>query len=212
MLRSLSGLVCGPRAVRDRQGCTAGQRAFFHVQSFGKPGTRGSVPNINMWGNWHGASIPQKKPRFHRKRGPALTAFVGFGCSFGAKWFGGYARNGKDDNYALRARNGLLRKMASMQGVGFVFKNYVEWNPPGMLIYCGPPYKGTTGYNGVGAFDHDLFWSTMREWSKSNSVYVSEYTAPENWECIWEQSVKLSMHDSTGGYPERIEKIFRLFA
>lgn len=29
----------------------------------------------------------------HKDEDPALTAFVGFGCTFGAKWFGGYARD-----------------------------------------------------------------------------------------------------------------------
>lgn len=29
----------------------------------------------------------------HPDTDPALTAFVGFGCSFGAKWWGGYALN-----------------------------------------------------------------------------------------------------------------------
>lgn len=31
----------------------------------------------------------------------ALRAFVGFGCSFSGKWFGGYARNNRDENYIL---------------------------------------------------------------------------------------------------------------
>lgn len=31
---------------------------------------------------------------------PVLAGFVGFGCSFGGKWFGGYARNKGGTNYA----------------------------------------------------------------------------------------------------------------
>ena len=31
--------------------------------------------------------------REHKDENPALTGFVGFGCSFGGKWFGGLARN-----------------------------------------------------------------------------------------------------------------------
>ena len=29
----------------------------------------------------------------HKDENPALTGFVGFACSFGGKWFGGYARD-----------------------------------------------------------------------------------------------------------------------
>jgi DNA adenine methylase len=40
----------------------------------------------------------------------ALRGFAGYGCSFGGKWFGGYARNARADNFALQSRNSLLRK------------------------------------------------------------------------------------------------------
>lgn len=39
----------------------------------------------------------------HKDENPALTGFVGFGCSFGGKWFGGLASNKKGDNYCTRA-------------------------------------------------------------------------------------------------------------
>ena len=52
------------------------------------------------------------------------TAFAAFGCSFGGKEWGGYARNAKGDNYALRARKSLLKKAKSMQGVEFLHTNY----------------------------------------------------------------------------------------
>lgn len=47
--------------------------------------------------------------RDHKDEKPALTGFVGFGCSFGGKWFGGLARNKKGDNYCARANRSLLK-------------------------------------------------------------------------------------------------------
>lgn len=41
----------------------------------------------------------------HKNEDPALAGFVGFGCTFGAKWFGGYAR----DKRGCVARGGTLR-------------------------------------------------------------------------------------------------------
>lgn len=40
----------------------------------------------------------------HKDWDPVLAGFVGFGCSFGGKWFGGYARNATGTNYALQSK------------------------------------------------------------------------------------------------------------
>lgn len=40
----------------------------------------------------------------HKDWDPVLVGFVGFGCSFGGKWFGGYARNATGTNYALQSK------------------------------------------------------------------------------------------------------------
>ncbi len=121
-----------------------------------------------------------------------MTAFVGFGCSFGGKWFGGYARRGSDtsnksrrDGYARGARNSLLTMMRYCQQVQFTCSSYEELNPLGKLVYCDPPYEGTTGYDAADVFDSDKFWNKARAWSAHNLVLVSEYNAPDDFECIW---------------------------
>ena len=62
-----------------------------------------------------------------------------------------------------------------------------------MLIYCDPPYKNTTGYK-VGKFNSDLFWNTMREWSKNNYVFISEEEAPDDFEVVWEQKKRRTLN------------------
>ena len=57
--------------------------------------------------------------REHKDEDKALTGFVGFGCSFAGKWFGGYARNKQNHNYCLASKNSLLRKMSTMYDVKF---------------------------------------------------------------------------------------------
>ena len=47
--------------------------------------------------------------RAHQDENPALTAFVGFGCTFGAKWFGGYARDVRGGVRPNRMLEGLKR-------------------------------------------------------------------------------------------------------
>lgn len=137
-----------------------------------------------------------------------LTAFAGFGCSFGGKWFGGYAKSG-DRNYAKNAKNSLMKKVANLGGVVFKCESYDKLNPNDMVIYCDPPYQNTTGYGAIGSFDHELFWEVMREWAKNNTVLISEYNAPEDFEPILEIKTKTDIRTKTGK-ENRIEKVFKL--
>lgn len=136
-----------------------------------------------------------------------LTAFVGFGVSFGGKWFGGFARSNVSRNYASNAKNSLLKQLPKIQDTEFSHKSYLDYAPTGALIYCDPPYANTTGYDGVGAFDSSLFWETMRVWSKDNTVVISEYSAPEDFVCVKEMITKTDMH-TKDGKEQRVEKLF----
>lgn len=136
-----------------------------------------------------------------------MTAFLGFGCSFAGKWFGGFARS-NDRNYASNAKNSLIKKAPKLKDVKFKYQPYQNVNVSGCLIYCDPPYANTTGYGAVGDFDSDLFWQTMREWvSKGNTVVVSEYVAPDDFVCVVEIGTKTDMHTKSGK-EKRIEKLF----
>lgn len=80
--------------------------------------------------------------------------------------------------------------------------------PDGAVVYCDPPYKGTEEYV-EGGFNHDEFWQWVREQSKNNPVYVSEYSAPEDFICIRSFPQKSTLQ---GGHQEHRnqpdEKIF----
>ena len=116
-----------------------------------------------------------------------LVAFVGFGCSFAGKYFGGYARGG-DQNYASCANNSITKKHTTMDTVKFVTSNYSDVQiPPESFIYCDIPYKDTTKYS-VGSFDHETFYNYAKQkQSEGHIVYVSEYehNVPEDWKVVW---------------------------
>lgn len=137
-----------------------------------------------------------------------LTAFVGFGCSFGGKWFGGYAARGSR-NYALNAKNSLLEMLPRIRDAKFSYRMYDEWEPKPSLIYCDPPYRETTAYGALPSFDHDKFWQVMREWSRIADVYISEYQAPEDFECVLEIFTRTDMRGKEGAMLSRIERLFR---
>lgn len=139
-----------------------------------------------------------------------MTAFVGFGCSFAGKWFGGYARSEGKNCYAKTSKNSLMKQLPLIKDVRFIYGMYEDYEPINHVIYCDPPYADTTQYGAFKGFDSDRFWENMREWSKRNTVFVSEYKAPKDFVCVLE--IKSQMGMTTGeGEGERIKRNERLF-
>ena len=141
-----------------------------------------------------------------------LVGFVAFGCCHSGKFFGGYARDGTGRNYALNAKNSLLKKKPKLDGVIFSCLDYEEFLSKNLivgkktLIYADPPYAGTTKYKGS-QFDYDHFWDIMRKYRQMSNVklYISEYNAPSDFSCIWQQKIKTDMHCTNN---KRVEKLW----
>lgn len=137
-----------------------------------------------------------------------LKAFAGFGCSFSGKYFGGYAKNKRGDNFAMNTHNSLLRKISTMKDVKFENKSYLDISYTDALIYCDPPYVNTTKYK-IGDFDTEKFWQWCRDMSnKGNTLIISEYIAPDDFKCIWQKEVKTEIRTKENGREDRIEKLF----
>jgi DNA adenine methylase len=135
-------------------------------------------------------------PAFYNKvknqKGPsALRGFVGFLCSWNGMFFAGLAEyKNTNRNPAKEASNDIDKIKPSLRKKNVKFMNcsYDKHKPKKTLIYCDPPYKDTIGYKGTGtSFNHDKFWNTMRKWSKSNIVIISEETSPKDFKCMWKK-------------------------
>ena len=74
------------------------------------------------------------------------------------------------------------------------------------VIYCDPPYKGTTGYDGsshvTNSFDHDAFYDWCEQ--QTHPIFISEYAMPEDRFVRIAKIRKrvLMCDDSTGAYAE----------
>ena len=147
--------------------------------------------------------------RNNKDKDKPLTGFVGIGCSYSGKWFGGYARNKTGRNYCLNAHNSILKQLNEIRDIKFDCKDYKELEFDGCLIYCDPPYKDTTKYPIIGEFNTEEFWNVMRNWSKNNTVIISEYEAPYDFECIKEIHTKTDIRNSDGKRENRVERLFR---
>ncbi len=144
----------------------------------------------------------------------AYVGLVGFNATFGSKYFGGYARGFKADkvtprdipNEALRNLSEQIPKIMDIEFLCSDYRNNKYSKLKNAVIYCDPLYQGTTKYV-TDAFDYDVFWDWCRCMSKNNFVFVSEYNAPEDFECIWSKSVttSLKVHE----HEDRIERLFK---
>lgn len=144
----------------------------------------------------------------HKNEDKALAGFVGFGCSFGGKWFGGYARNKTNTNYALQSKKSLLKDMNNLMAANFTCQDYHDVIiPNNSIVYADPPYNNTTGY-GKDKFNSDEFWEYMRTISKNNKVFISEQTAPNDFECVWEKEFTRTLDVNKENQFKVTEKLF----
>ncbi len=138
-----------------------------------------------------------------------LQAFVAIACSFGGKYFGGYAR-GSNPNYAATGKRAVLKQIAKMQDVIFTNKDYRQCPIlSNSIVYCDPPYQNTTGYRTSSGFNHNHFWHWVREISQYHEVFVSEYVAPDDFEVLFQKEKKVTI-DPKKPTQIHVEKLFRL--
>jgi len=144
---------------------------------------------------------------------PELVGFAAYSCSYAGKFWGGYARGndakGKARNFAGEQRRALLVQAAGLSGGGFSVSSYADLTiPSGSTVYCDPPYANTTGYKG--GFDHAPFWAWCEDLVHDGCrLFVSEYTAPNNWASVWSRSTPSSLVKDTGSKVS-IERLFTL--
>lgn len=138
----------------------------------------------------------------------ALRAFAGFGCSFGGKWFGGYASHSPGHFTVAGSKSAILKQAAIMKGHDSTFRQGVFGSvtpDTGTVVYCDPPYAGTHKY--VMHFDYDSFWTTCQGWADSGAkVFVSEYKCPEDVKAdlIWSGVRRKSLNDKTAFATENL--------
>ena len=126
----------------------------------------------------------------------AMKALAGFASSFGGKWFAGYAYSPGRNHVAGSVRSAIKHasgfRHANVRHLDYLKAGqYVGENT---LVYCDPPYEGTTGYGAVGRFDSEQFWDTMREWTlRGAKVFVSEYTAPADFIAVWRLKARVTL-------------------
>lgn len=132
----------------------------------------------------------------------ALKGYYGVACSYYGM-FGGRYKPNVCSKIKTQMLGQLVNKYSSR--IKIICKSYDAYKPKGFVIYCDPPYKNNTLENFFKNFDHDKFWNIMREWSKDNLVFISEYEAPSDFKCIWHKQFNSCFN---GVIKNKIERLF----
>ena len=172
---------------------------------------------IEMWKSAQKGWIPPtfvSEDEFNelkREKGEsALKGYVGHQYSFGGQYFEAYApKYGKTTDSSIAS--GKVRNIATgcCNDVIFTPAPYTQFsNLKGFVIYCDPPYQGTHYKHCTFDFDYNAFWDWCRKMSKENMVFVSNYTAPEDFEEIFSLDRKITGYGTHVKDRKRVEKLF----
>lgn len=146
------------------------------------------------------------------------VGLVGFCASFGAKYFGGFARRYNKDGSVFdvpkQAINSLRKQSKTIGFKDVNFRNCSFLDLPidkikDYVIYCDIPYKGTTKY-ATACFPYDEFYKWVNEMAEHNTILISEYDMPSVFKCIWQKDLKTSLGSGVNGNTDkiRVEKLF----
>lgn len=153
---------------------------------------------------------------YHAKTGEhymdiGLVGWIGWMGSYNGRFFdGGYSgHNVKGRDYIGEQIRNTLKQMDGLVGVTFSCKSLFDISPKKKaLLYFDIPYKGTKGYSS-GSFDYDRFYDKCKELTvQGNVVFISEYTMPDDFVCVWEKEVTNSLNPNITYRP--VEKLFTL--
>ena len=139
-----------------------------------------------------------------------MRGYVGFALSYAGKWFGGWCRDGQNKrDYVAEAYKNAVKQSILLKNCIFINDDFMHISYiSNSIIYIDPPYEATTKYKDIN-FDYNYFWHWCRKMSKNGyKVYISEYNAPNDFECIYEKKIKSSLTKNTGS-KEGIERLFK---
>lgn len=138
-----------------------------------------------------------------------IDCLMYFACSFSASFKSSWAIGHPYEDFVRAAKNNAIKQSPKIHGVNFLHSSYYDLDiPPNSVIYCDPPYAGTSKYKAVGSFDHDKFWEWCRvKHLEGHTIFISEYNAPDDFVCIWQQELNVSVAKE-GKHKKAIEKLF----
>lgn len=137
-----------------------------------------------------------------------LECLMLFALSFSAMFGSSFAVGRVTEDFVRAAKGNATKQSPKIQGVKFIVDGYQDLTIPSQsIIYCDPPYAKTTGYKGS-KFNHTEFWQKCRDWcADGHQVFISEYNAPDDFVCVWEKEIAVTVAKSSKG-KKGVERLF----
>ena len=114
---------------------------------------------------------------------------VQFYASFSNRCFaGGYAKPSHGRDYYNEAYRNHQKQSSTdtYKKIIFTQSNYLNLSiKPNALIYADSPYKGVKPYQINPKFNYEEYYNWLREQSKTNPIFISEQSMPEDFQIIW---------------------------
>lgn len=139
------------------------------------------------------------------------VGYIGWMGSFNGRFFdGGYSGQTETRDYVAEQIKNTIHQIEKLENVVFECTHYSDIIiPTNSIIYCDPPYKGTKQYCTSKDFCYHTFFEWCREQkSKGHSIFISEYSAPDDFKCVWEMQVTNSMNTTKTYKPT--ERLFTI--
>jgi len=139
------------------------------------------------------------------------VGLVGVLGSYNGNWFSAYGggsmtKTGKYRNYYAEGVRGLLKQ--NLTGISFIHDDYRNLQiPENSIIYCDPPYnlankRYKEHFNSVEFFQ----WCRLKS-VNGHTVFISEYTAPDDFRCVWEKEIAITNPKQKH---KKVEKLFTI--
>ena len=131
-----------------------------------------------------------------------MIGWIGWMGSYNGRFFdGGYSGHCVGEtkrNYIDEQIRNTESQIDKLKDVRFFSKDYSEFDfKEPCLIYCDIPYKDTKQYATSKNFDRNKFFEWCRIMSKNGHVvFVSEYQAPDDFDCVWQKEITNSMNQT----------------
>lgn len=157
----------------------------------------------------HYKDVRENRKNNGNKYSLEYTAGIGYFASFGGKYFdGGYGRS-KNDRCIYKKRLENAKKQASsLKRIEFSAKDYLTYAEyENCCFYLDPPYRNTEKYCNK-KFDFIRFDNFARELSKNNFVFISEFSMPDDFECILEIPRNINQNANRSKAIKKYEKLF----
>lgn len=116
-----------------------------------------------------------------------LTAYYGFGFSFGGAYYTSYIKPGTSHNgdqvKSVKKKVDLIGQVNVDLHIGS-YKDLII--PDNAVVYLDPPYEGRTKAHHFDKFDYDEFWEWVRQLSKRCVVFTSCFDCPTGFDTVYE--------------------------